>query len=302
MDLSWLRGVFPPIPTPFTNDGSVATPVQAFLEHLRDGGLDGVVALGSNGEAPQLTDTERTAWIGAIRASLPAPLRLIAGTGADSTRATIERTRAAAAVGAEAVLVLAPMYFRRDMTLEAVRAHYHSVADASPIPVLIYNVPVFMGWDIPDAWIPAIAEHPNVRGLKDSSGRTERLVGLRSAVGPGFVLLAGAGDKMVDAIASGADGAIAALANVAPAACATIRREMVAGRIEVARARQAEVAPVGEALGRTAGVARLKAALRLQGYDHGDPRAPVPRLPDSELPALRRLLEAAQLLPSALPA
>jgi 4-hydroxy-2-oxoglutarate aldolase len=261
-----------------------------------------VVALGSNGEAAQLSDAERARWVGAVRDRLPAPLHLIAGTGADSTPATIERTHAAADQGAEAALVVAPVYYRRDLTLDALRAHYHAVADASPIPVLLYNVPVYMGWDIPDEWIPALARHPNIVGLKDSSGRTERLPGLRAQLGPEFVLLAGAGEKMVDAIEAGADGAVASLANLAPNACAGIRQLMMAGDVLKARTVQGEVAPVGSALGRQHGIARLKMALRLQGFDHGPPRSPLTILSDAEVPELRQLLEAARLLGSALPA
>lgn len=302
MDAAWLRGVFPPIPTPFSDSGALREPLLPFLRHLKEGGLDGVVALGSNGEAAQLSDAERARFIAAIRAQLPAPLRLIAGTGADSTPATIERTRAAAVEGAEAALVVAPVYYRRDLTADALLAHYHAVADASPIPVLVYNVPVYMGWDIPDEWIPPLALHPNIVGLKDSSGRTARLPGLRRQLGADFVLLAGAGEKMVDAIAAGADGAVAALANLAPHACASIRRLMVGGDLEQARSLQHQIAPVGEALGKQFGIARLKMALRLQGFDHGPPRMPLRALPEVELTALRQLLEAAGLLRSALPA
>lgn len=302
MDAGWLRGVFPPIPTPFTDSGGLREPLPPFFQHLKEGGLDGVVALGSNGEATQLSDAERARWIGAVRARLPAPLRLIAGTGADSTPATIERTRVAADQGAEAALVVAPVYYRRDLTLDALRAHYHAVADASPIPVLVYNVPVYMGWDIPDEWIPPLAAHPKIVGLKDSSGRTERLPGLRAQVGADFVLLAGAGEKMVDAIEAGADGAVAALANLAPHACAGIRRMMMASKVSEARMLQAQIAPVGAALGKQHGIARLKMALRLQGFDHGPPRMPIPALGDAEVPELRQLLEAARLLGSALPA
>src|SRR4029077_12472134 len=138
----WLAGIFPPIATAFAPDGALRPTPAGFLEFLRDGGLDGVVALGSNGEAAQLTEAERLQAISGVRSALPPPLRLIAGTGAESTRATIERTRAAASVGAEAALVIAPSYFRRQLTVEALRAHYHAVAEASPIPILIYNVPV----------------------------------------------------------------------------------------------------------------------------------------------------------------
>src|SRR2546428_1046145 len=141
MGVAWLAGIFPPIATAFAPDGALRPPAAGFLEFLRDGGLDGVVALGSNGEAAHLTEAERLQWIGWVRSTLPPPLRLIAGTGAESTRATVERTRAAAAEGAETALVIAPSYFPRQLTVEALRAHYHAVAEARPLPVLMYNVP-----------------------------------------------------------------------------------------------------------------------------------------------------------------
>src|SRR2546423_378481 len=218
MSVAWLRRVFPPIPTAFGPDGALRPPPAPFFDYLRDGELDGVVALGSNGEAAQLTEAERLDWIRLVRTALPPPLRLIAGTGAESTIATIGRTRAAAAEGAEAALVIAPSYFRAQLTADALRAHYHAVADASPIPILIYNVPVHMGYDLGAEWITRLTDHPNIAGLKDSSGDIARLPGLRARLGPAFVLLAGAGEKMVDALAAGADGAIAALANLQPSA------------------------------------------------------------------------------------
>src|SRR5436190_10161990 len=300
MGVAWLGGIFPPIATGFAPDGALRPPAAGFLEYLRDGSLDGVVALGSNGEAAHLTESERLRYIASVREALPAPLRLIAGTGAESTRATIERTRAAAAEGAEAALVIAPSYFRRQLTADALRGHYHSVAEASPVPILIYNVPVHMGYDLGAEWIVRLTGHANIAGLKDSSGDIGRLPGLRAHLGPDFVLLAGAGEKMVDALTAGADGAIAALANLAPAASAGIRRSWLEGRADQARQQQRTIAPLGEALTRGYGVPGLKAALRMLGYDHGDPRPPLPPLPSAELPNLRRLLEEAQLMPRAL--
>src|SRR5437762_4688711 len=216
MGVAWLAGIFPPIATAFAPDGVLRPPAAGFLEYLRDGGLDGVVALGSNGEAAHLSEAERVRYIDLVRQALPAPLRLIAGTGAESTHATIERTRAAAAAGAQAALVIAPSYFRRQLTAETLRAHYHSVAEASPIPILIYNVPVHMGYDLGAEWIVRLTGHPNIAGLKDSSGDIGRLPGLRTQLGPDFVLLAGAGEKLIDALDAGRAGAIAPLANLAP--------------------------------------------------------------------------------------
>jgi 4-hydroxy-2-oxoglutarate aldolase len=296
MDRTWLRGIFPPIPTAFAPDGGLRPPPTGFLEFLRDGGVDGVVALGSNGEAAHLTEAERLRFTRWVRGSLPAPLRLIVGTGADSTRATIERTTAAAAEGAEAALVIAPSYFRRQLTAEALRRHYHAVADASPIPILIYNIPVHMGYDLGVEGIVNLAGHANIVGVKDSSGDIPRQATLRAQLGPDFVLLPGTGEKIVEALQAGADGGIVALADLAPAACAGIRRAWVGGDAEQARELQRAVAPLGEALTGGYGVPGVKAGLRLLGYDHGDPRPPLPPLPAAELPTLRRLLEEAGLM------
>jgi 4-hydroxy-2-oxoglutarate aldolase len=300
MGARWLVGIFPPIATAFAPDGALRPPPAGFLDFLRDGGLDGVVALGSNGEAAQLTEAERLQAIGWVRSALPPPLRLIAGTGAESTRATIERTRAAAGEGAEAALVIAPSYFRRQLTVEALRAHYHAVAEASPIPILIYNVPVHMGYDLGAEWMVKLAGHANIAGLKDSSGDIARLPQLREQLGPDFILLAGLGEKLVDALEAGADGAIAALANLAPHTSARIRKAWLERHPEQARQLQGTIAPLGKALSGGYGVPGLKAALRLLGYDHGDPRMPLPPLLATELPTVRRLLEDAKLMPRAL--
>lgn len=296
----WLKGLFPPIPTAFHADGTLAEPPPGWLDFLARAGLDGVVALGSNGEAPALTEGERLRWVRAVRSGLPRPLRLIVGTGADSTLATIERTRAAADEGAEAVLVIAPHYFRRHLTPDALRRHYHAVAEASPIPVLIYNIPPHMGYDLTAEWIIAIAGHPNLRGMKESSGDLARIPTLRQALGNEFAILTGSGEKLLDALLAGADGSIAALADLAPATSVRIRNAWREHRLEQARRQQQLIAPLGQALTRSYGVPGVKAGVRMLGFDHGDPRPPLPPLPADELPVLRRLLADAELLPRAL--
>lgn len=290
-----LRGIFPPIPTAFTADGSLAPAVSPFLEWLTAAGLDGVVALGSNGEAASLTEPEREEWLSRVRAALPGSMRLIAGTGADSTRATIERTLAAADSGAEAALVITPFYFRKDLTPAGVVAHYEAVASASPIPILIYNVPAHTGWDFhPRDWAARLAAHPNIAGLKDSSGDLARIGYLRSVAPPDFMVLAGAGERMLAALEAGADGAIAALANVFPAECAAILGATRSGQGSRATAVQGQIAPLGEALTSRYGVRGLKAVLQMLGFDHGPPRAPVAALDESERALLHRLLGHAQ--------
>src|SRR2546423_1902205 len=295
-----MKGFFPPIPTAFAGDGSLRSPAEGFLEWLAQAGRDGVVALGSNGEAATLTESERLECIRLVKAALPSALRLIAGTGAESTIATVERTKAAADVGAEAALVIAPSYYRRHLTVDTLRHHYETVAGASPIPVLIYNVPVHLGHGLGAEWIVQLAGHPNTVGLKDSSGDIGRLPQLRRQLRPGFIILTGAGEKMLEALTAGADGAIAALANLAPASSAAIRDAWLGGNLEEARRLQGMIAPLGEALSRSYGLPGLKAGLRLLGYDHGDPRPPLAALDAANLEAVRRLLAEAQVVPRAL--
>lgn len=293
---SWLKGIFPPIPTAFSADGELGRPPPGWLEFLAASGVDGVVALGSNGEAVQLNEGERMTWIRSVKAELPNSLRLIVGTGADSTTVAIERTRAAADEGAEAALVIAPFYFRRQLTADALRRHYHALADASPIPILIYNIPPHMGYDLGADWIISIARQSPIAGMKESSGDLSRLPKLREQLGPDFALLTGSGEKFLDALELGADGSIAALANLAPAAMVAIDEAWREPDLEEAHRLQKLIAPLGEALSKSYGVPGMKAGVRLLGYDHGDPRPPLPPLPDRELPALRGLLEDAKLI------
>lgn len=293
---AWMRGLFAPVATPFAADGALASPVVGFFAHLATAGLAGIVVLGSTGEAPLLDDRERLEWLDLVRQSVPQPLRLIAGTGANGTRTTIRLTRDAAAAGAEAALVITPFYYRRDLTQEALAAHYHTVAEASPIPILIYNVPTNTGFDLPLEWLPAVASHPNIAGIKESSGDLERVRRIRSAMGSDFVVLAGAGEQLMAAMEAGADGGIAALANLAPVACARIRLAMVARDRAAAAPVQAGIEPLGLALNKRFGVPGIKKALQLQGFDHGPPRSPLRPLGAADTETMRTLLETAGLL------
>ena len=296
MGPGWLHGVFPPIATPFESGGTLGAPVKIFLEHLRDCGIDGVVALGSNGEAPSLNDQERLEWIRALREALPTPLRLLAGTGAESTRQTIERTLAAAAAGAEAALVITPSFFKRDLDGAAFRAHYAAVARESPIPILVYNVPQLTGVDLPAEWFLELDPHPGIAGLKDSSGDLAKLARVRQGR-PDLVLLPGVGGQLAEALALGADGGIPALANLAPAGCAAIRRAVQAGDEPAARRLQATLKPLADWLGGASGIARLKAGLAELSFDHGQPRAPLSPATPEERERTRALLSRAGLLP-----
>src|SRR5262245_2728268 len=166
-----LKGIIPPMVTPFDETGMVR--YDAFernVEEYLKAGIEGYLVLGSNGESVYLEHSEKLLLIEAARKRIPSSMTLLAGTGVESTQATITLTKEAADRGADAVLVKNPFYFKSQMTFDVYMAHYTAVADASPIPVIIYNVPVFTGVPLQSNLVVELAKHPNIRGLKDSSG------------------------------------------------------------------------------------------------------------------------------------
>ncbi|MGE0042584.1 MAG: dihydrodipicolinate synthase family protein [Vicinamibacterales bacterium] len=269
-------GTYTPIVTPFAADGSLDTAaMRANAERYMRSTLTGLVVLGSNGEAPQLDDDEADRAIAAAREGVPAGRPLLAGTGRESTRATIAATRRAAALGADAVLVRTPAFFKGQMTSPVFVRHYTEVADASPVPVLLYNVTMYTGVNLlPDA-VAALSEHPNIVGMKESGSDMAQFAEYLARAADGFIVLAGAASTYFAALALGAHGAILALAGVAPDLCTRIAADVAAGRLDEARALARRVAPLGRAIGAVHGVPGLKAALDLLGYHGGAPRPPL---------------------------
>jgi dihydrodipicolinate synthase/N-acetylneuraminate lyase len=223
---------------------------------------------------------------------------LIAGTGGQSTRHTIELSRAAADAGAEAVLCITPHYFRREFSRDSIRAHYEEVAARSPVPVIVYNLPSHTGFDLPPEWLSGLAdERFNLVGIKESSGDLGRVPVLRRQMGESFRILTGRGEQLAEAMQAGADGTIAALANLAPAGCAQVYSAARRKAWEEARAAERRIAPLGEALTARYGIRGVKTGLALEGFDHGPPRAPLAPLGEDAVADIRQLLEAAELLP-----
>ena len=171
-----LRGLLGPAVTTFREDGELD--LAAFAANLREhlaAGLDGVVVGGSTGEAPLLDETERGALIEVAREIVPEDKLLLAGTGAESTRACVRLTRKAAERGADAVLVVAPHYYGPAMTFEALVRHYRTVADESPVPVVLYNIPKYMHFSLAPAVVQDLASHGNIIGITDSPGNLDLL-------------------------------------------------------------------------------------------------------------------------------
>lgn len=298
-----LSGVFPPIPTPFQRSDSFDTGgevnIQALVENLERWNryaLSGYVVLGSNGEAVYLTDEEKLRVWEATRRAIPADKVMIAGTGCESTRETVALTRQAAQAGADAALVVTPSYFDGKMVPEGLIRHFKGVADASPIPVLLYNVPKFTHVDMDAATVARVADHPNVIGIKDSSGNINKLADIVRLAGPDFQVMAGSAGFFFAGLALGAVGGVLALANVAPEQSVGIYRLFEAGRWDEAAGLQRRMLPVNAAVTARFGVAGLKAALDMLGYYGGPVRLPLLDLGESERQTLREVLTAGGLL------
>jgi 4-hydroxy-2-oxoglutarate aldolase len=200
---------------------------------------------------------------------------LIAGTGSESTAETISRTKRAAAIGYHFALVKTPYYYKPAYKPEAYLRHYRSIADALPIPVLLYSVPVFTGVTLETPEILALGQHPNIIGIKDSSGAVQRIVEVAAQAPTDFQILTGAAGVLHPALASGAKGAILALASVLPEKCVELFQLFRSARHEEAQALQQRLAIASKAIVSDGGIAGVKFAMDLRGYNGGKPRPPL---------------------------
>ncbi len=271
-----IRGIFPPIPTLFDASGKVDR--RGIADNMRrwmTTELSGVLALGSNGEAALLDDDESDSVVEVVRDAMPSERVLLVGVGRESTRLTIGAAKRAARLGADAVLVRTPFFYKSQMTTEALYAHFHSVADASPVPVLLYNMPAVTGVTLALPLVSRLAEHGNIAGIKETSPDLERLgqfAGLRQ---DRFVVMCGCAPVVYPALVSGAAGAILAVANVLPEACLALAEHVKAGRHAEALDIQRRITPLAQLVTTVHGVTGLKVALELAGYIGGPVRAPL---------------------------
>ena len=292
-------GIYAPIPTPFDDRGEVDIErLRPALARWLRSPLTGIVVLGSNGEAPFLDEDESDRIVGAAREIIPAGRPMIVGTGRESTRATVAATRRAAALGADAVLVRTPGFFKSRMASEVFVRHYTAVADASPVPVLLYNFTAVTGVNLLPAAVARLATHPNIIGMKESGGEVAHVADLVAQTPDDFIVLAGAAATLYPMMCVGAAGGILALANALPEPCVHLFELTQAGRHDEAIALQRRLVPVARLLGAQHGVPGLKAALNLLGYDVGQPRPPLLPLPESVLPSLREALAQFEEIPA----
>lgn len=284
-------GVLAPLPTPFDGDGRLDEQrLRAALPRWVASPLTGFVMLGTNGEAGLLDDEEAARVIGETRPLVPAGRPLIAGAARESTAHTIAAVRRAAGLGADAVLVRTPCFFKGQMTGAAFERYYTAVADASPVPVLLYNFTAATGVNLTPEVAGRLCSHPNIVGIKESGSDIAQIADLVAAVPPPRSVLAGSASTFYAALCAGVSGGVLALAALVPDACVRLFELARSKRFDEARALQRELLPLARLISSGWGVAGLKAALLLTGVDVGCPRAPLAPAPDAAIMALRAAL------------
>lgn len=284
-------GIYPPLVTPFKDDAFDPAAYLSNIEQLNPVALAGYVVLGSNGESVYLDDDESVAVIeAAVEARAPGK-KLIVGTGRESTRATIDATRRAAAAGADAALVVPPSYYRGAMTPEVLEAHYLAVADGATIPVLLYHVPKFSPIVFDPEMVIRLSEHPGIIGMKDTS---EDLVFLTRCLGgcpEDFMIYVGTANLLLAGLTLGASGGVLALANIAPQECIDLCELFRKGSLPEANTLQQRLLPVNQAITARYGIAGLKYAHDLLGMSGGETRKPLLSLPEESKDELETILK-----------
>jgi 4-hydroxy-2-oxoglutarate aldolase len=285
-----LSGVMPPITTPFQDGKLALEKLRMNFQKWNKTGLSGYLVLGSNGEAIYLNEKEKIKILEVSRDSIPPSKIMMVGTGMESTQETIQFTNRAAKMGANCALVVTPSYFKGSMKPQILYDHFIAVAGSSRIGILIYNVPQFTGINLDPEVVAKLSEHPNIIGIKDSSGNIGQLSEIIHLSKKGFSVYVGSAPVFFPALCVGAVGGILAVANVVPQECIRIQNLFNKEKMNEARALQYQITPLAKAVTTKYGIGGLKIAMDLAGYFGGDPRPPLKR-PGKEIEEeLKRLL------------
>jgi 4-hydroxy-2-oxoglutarate aldolase len=279
MDFS---GVFAALTTPFAADDSVAiADLKQNIQRYNATGLAGYAVQGSTGESVLLSRAEWDSVLVAAKEAASPQKRLLAGTGVESTAETISRTKRAAELGYHAALVKTPYYYKPMYKPDVFVAHYRRVADASPIPVLLYSVPQFTGISLEAPEVAVLAEHPNIIGIKESSGHVQRVAEMVSATPASFQVLTGGAGVLLPSLTVGAKGAILALASALPEKCAELYEVTRRGQLETARELQKNLLRASKLIVSELGIPGVKFVMDQRGYYGGGPRSPLLPLSDA---------------------
>ncbi|MDR1979918.1 MAG: dihydrodipicolinate synthase family protein [Synergistaceae bacterium] len=290
-----IEGVFAPVATPFGADGNIDFGKYAEnLAKFNKTGLAGIVALGSNGEFTMLSHQEKLDLIQAVRKGIDG--LLIAGTGCESLKETIELTKGAADRGADAALVINPCYYKRDLGEGTLEKFFIAVADASPIPLMIYNMPGNSGVNLSSNLVLKLAAHDNITGVKDSGGNIVQISEILAGAPEDFSVFAGSGSYLFATTALGGKGGTLAVANVAPDLCAELYALCVKGEYDRARKIQLDILQLNACVTSRYGIGGMKAAMDLAGFFGGLPRPPLQPANDAARADIRAQVEKLGLL------
>jgi len=272
-----LSGVMPPVTTPFQDGNLALDKLRKNFQKWNKTGLSGYLILGSNGEVVYLTEKEKMRMLEVSRESIPKSKIMMVGTGMESTQGTIRFTNQAARMGADCALVVTPSYFKGSMKPQILYDHLIAVAEASQIGILIYNVPQFTGINLEAEWVAKLSEHPNIVGIKDSSGNIGQLSDIIHFSNKEFSVFVGSAPVFFPALCVGAVGGILAVAQVVPQACVNILNLFKKGKMDEARTLQSRMTPLAKGVTTKYGIGGLKMAMDLVGYFGGHPRLPLKR-------------------------
>ncbi len=290
-----LKGIYPPLTTPFVRDVVAYNKLIENLKKYNQKDLSGYVVLGSNGESVFLTKEEKLKLISTVREHIQNKT-LIAGTGLESIKETIDLTNEAAKNGADYALIITPSFYKADMNHKALLNYFLAVADSTSIPLILYSVTKFTNVNIEIETIAKLAEHPNIIGIKNSSENIAEINATIYNTPNDFNVLVGTGSVLLYGLISGAVGGILALANIAPDECIKIFDLFSEGKLHEAEEIQSRMHAVNKAITATYGVAGLKASMGLLGYYGGQPRKPLQPLTSSKMKKLKPILLKAKLL------
>ena len=291
-----MRGILLPATTPFGADGLIdARALSSNIERWNETGISGYVILGSTGERVHLEERESRDVIRAARECVPRERAFVVGVGGQGTRASVEDARRACAEGADALLVITPSFYRAAMTPAALAAHYETIADASTVPVVLYNIPQNTGVALSPETVARLAAHENICGIKDSSGDMVNFVEMLRLSSADFAVLTGHASLLYAALSGGAQGAILAAACVAPEVAMRIARLVEQGEHVEARELQRRFTPLARAVTTRFGIGGLKYALDLCGYAGGEVRAPLAQPDEAARREIERVLAECRL-------
>jgi 4-hydroxy-tetrahydrodipicolinate synthase len=267
------RGSIPALVTPFSDGAVDFAALEALVDWQIAEGSTGLVPVGTTGESPTLSHEEHEAVIAAVVAAAARRVPVIAGTGSNSTAEAIRLIRHAERVGADAALVVTPYYNKP--TQAGLIAHYTALHDASNLPIVIYNIPGRSAVDMTPETMGRLAQLPRIVGVKDATGRLERVSQQRLACGPAFIQLSGEDATALGFNAQGGTGCISVTANVAPRACAAFQAALLAGDYAAALAWQDRLMPLHEAIFAEPGLVGAKYGLSLLGRCREEVRLPL---------------------------